>query len=705
MGVALTICLINSCLYFFPGNIAAWVIFGFYGLCSLCVFLKNKFQLHLIFKGALDEGLFLIFTLAFGIWHLWPCYELGYLVPLEGTGNHDEFWYIYVANWLSHHDLSQSFGVDILHPVLASARLNLGPLPRFGAESLIVVMSSLGRVDLVAAFVLIFTFGAVLMVYTVALGISEISNWSKEKKYFAVILSSLSPVFLFIYGNMNFATCFGIALMGGYFFFLRNAYVGAFRAKTCLPVGLFLAAIYCTYPEILAVVVPTTIFYMGFIFVKDKASLRPLLLVPACIIGISVAFAPFGFIKILAVFTTIGGAIQQENLYYLEYLSHLKSLDSLWYSLTLRPYVPMLNVPFENILVEGGLLMVLLAAPLILWRTWGLILLSTLLIVIFFVVTNNSYGAMKAIEFSSLPLTLLFSCGLANLLWPAILRVFKAGLNQKIALYRYQNIKGMTRCLIGVAATFLWVESSLSLWEDFRGMTIKSHLTSQLKMVEEIDGKLKSNEIIYVSDDLLPDSFMASRWAAYFLQNTPLIFAPPVHFGGYLFDLEYAYYLNIQNVSHILRKKVSTQINEGDLIPTNSAYEIVPLPHAHIFYGRGFYANETGVRWMGQEGSLLLRGNCLSSIEITVLRQFEGIQGHSGLKIILPSGKEEFILANDFGRVKRFPLNNIKDGIIKLRSVDGAVSPAIVGLNNDQRPLSFLFGKITLMQSTSCPSP
>jgi len=404
LGSVLIVCLMRLLLSFISGKTAAWVTFSVL-LTAAALWWRRSPSTVLRWRV---QAVVLISVLLL-VWRLWPALAMRHLTPFEGTENHDDLWYVYGADWLFDHSLNAPVPSDPDFPFLASAGANVAHLPRIGAESLIVYLASIGQVSVAQAYSVAFAVGSVFLFYASALGLLAHRQWGPHDLPLALVIIAVSPVALFIFGNSNFSTCFGLVFLAGSYWFLRQA-LGDWDDKMAAGVsGIFLGALIASYPELLSVAAPAALV----LTVQSSLSWRRRIGRLATVGLVAVLVAPMAIVSVLSIYLSASSAAQVGSdpmfLRSISWSNIVLILTAFDTDLIARSFGPV-GVAMASLVI----LLSLVSAPRVIWTGSAGLLLGGLAIFVAMYLKAYGYGGMKAVEFLSLPMATMLGAAIGR---------------------------------------------------------------------------------------------------------------------------------------------------------------------------------------------------------------------------------------------------------------------------------------------------
>ncbi|MCC2960812.1 hypothetical protein LK540_10280 [Massilia sp. IC2-278] len=676
----------NLLLRVFPGISSAWMILALLGALALWGWTRGG----LADSDRKTTACMLLFAVGMLCWRLSGQASMAALVPMEGTGNADELWYIFTADWLRTHSLAAAFPSDPAYPLSAAAGVNLGLLPRIGAESLLVLFSGISGMPLEQVYPVLFALGAVLFGFAASQGFLQEARNDWKFLALALLAVALSPVALFIYGNENFATMWGLVFLAGYYWNVQQALADGGGRGNMLAAGIFLGALLATYPELLAIAGPASVLLYLQVAVRKRAlSLSSIHILVLCAVVAAFA-APFAALATIKVLATGASAAQGPNVIFPTLFADMTPANLLLTLLAFDTKVMALRLGGSGVLLGGIVLAAaLLFAPRRVWLGTGALALACLPVFAMFWRSHYGYGGMKAIEFMALPVATLLGAA-AGSAAPALralaMRASPGAGPSGRAVLRH----GAHGVCIALALLVLGT-ISFERWREFRQHGAQAHFSAELRELGAARAALPPGAVLLVGPELGKHSFLFSRWVAYVLRDVPLVFPPELHNGGYIYRLEADYDARRETVTHVLKARSGEGALSNVAIWHNAAFEIVPADRIPFRLGEGFHGHEDWGRWMAASARIELRGDCARTLKIHVGRRFEPIKGEDAL----------IVSAGDVSA--RFPLNNGQGEIsftipagashVELRSAAGGLSPASVGASDD-RVLSYGLEKI-----------
>lgn len=679
LGIALVTCLMNLFLRFLPGVSSAWI--SLFVLAAAAAAGASRQDGNTPVRDRKAQACLLLLAVLVLGWRLVTQIKLGSMVPAEGTDNADELWYIFTAHWLYGHSLLHPFASDPAFPLAASAGVNIGLLPRIGAESLLVFFAALSGTGIEQVYPVLFAVAAVFFCFTAAMGMVEESARHWRFLPLALLTIALSPVALFIFGNGNFATLWGLVFIGGYYWNMHQALTVPDCSSNAIAGGIFLGSLLATYPELLAIAVPASaVLYLQATWRSARRwrmALRPFAV--AC--AVAALCAPFAVLDAFKVLSTGASAAQGANVIFPTLFSSLTAGNLLFTLLTFDT---------EGLAVAGRLpagvaslifLVALTFAPRRVWTASAGLVLACIPVLMMFWLKNYGYGGMKAIEFIALPAATLIgaAAGRCATLWhdgPLVAGTSHAGGRWWLLV--------QALCALLALAIFANVSVLRSRQYDLHGHA--SLLTPELTDLRRARMALPPNAVVQVGPELGPVPFLASRWIAYQLHDIPLVFPAELHGGGYIYRLEAGHQQRMATVTHILRARDSAGASLPGAVFRNSAFEIVPVGSLPYVFGVGFHSHEGWGRWMAASAVLELRGRCARTLRVDVSQRFGALKGEDA--IVLSAGKVtvKYPLTDGHGKL----VFDVPEGAgeVTLRSAAGGVAPASIGAHDD-RVLSY----------------
>jgi hypothetical protein len=677
LGIALVTCLMNVFLRFLPGVSSAWI--SLFVLAAAAAAGASRQHGNASIRDKKGQACLLLLAVLVLGWRLMTQIKLGSLMPAEGTDNADELWYIFSAHWLYGHSLLHPFASDPAFPLAASAGVNIGLLPRIGAETLLVFFAALSGTGIEQVYPVLFAVAAVFFCFTAAMGFVEEGAQHWRFLPLAFIAIALSPVALFIFGNGNFATLWGLIFIGGYYWNMHQALNVPDSSGNAIAAGIFLGSLLATYPELLAIAVPASaVMYLQAGWGpahRWRRAMWPF----AVTCAVAVLCAPYALLDAIKVLSTGASAAQGANVIFPTLFSSLTAGNLLYTLLTFDTEGLMGRLPAG---VSSLVFLVALTfAPRRVWIASAGLVLACIPVLLMFWLKNYGYGGMKAIEFIALPAATLIgaSAGRCATLWRDSALV--AGTSQFGARW-WSFVRAL--CVLLALAIFATVSFSRSRQYDIHGHA--SLLTPELTDLRRARMALPPNAVVQVGPELGPVPFLASRWIAYQLHDIPLVFPAELHGGGYIYRLDAGHQQRMATVTHILRARDSAGAQLPGAVFRNNAFEIVPVGSLPYVFGKGFHSHEGWGRWMAASGVLELRGRCARSLRIDVFQRFGPLKGEDAIVVSAGKVSVKYPLTDGHGKL----VFDVPEGAdeVTLRSAAGGVAPASIGAHDD-RVLSY----------------
>ena len=670
------ICAMSALLQVFSGEIASVVIV----ILAIIIYAwVGRIQSP---KLSLNRNIFFVaFIVLFLIWRLFPAISLGSMVPFEGTGNHDELWYVFTARWLKENSLLTTFISDVRYPAISAVATNLGILPRLGSESLLVFFSSLTGYSIERVFQPIFALSSALICFLIYTGMKSACR-DIYSSAIALIGIAVLPVGLFIYGNNNYATLIGLVLVMAWNWTFISALDRPGNISFALIPGLCFGALIATYPEILVLIgvaAPITIALK--IFERPRPSIRKVVLTTFIAFISGFIFAPFAAWDAIRVLLTTTSAINNPTHMYAEFFSQNSFSALILLFTTMDSTIPYLKLGIigSSIYAAAILIHYFYVTMQILRGIIGLLIGSLIVLVICWG-KNYGYGGMKAVEILFPPLGVVSAAALA--LAADRIRCFFCQPSFRSFNFSFIILVG---AVLLTFCGFLLVTYSRTV--SFYHVAIEKHLLEDVISLEKAKDVIPPDGILYVDSNLGSHPFLTSRWIAYTLRNTPLVFSMSLSEGGYLYSLGENFNQRLAKVTHILRgRTLGSPVTEG-AIYSNSTFEIVPIGVMPYSFGSGFYADEGWGRWMSAVGIVQIVSSCNRDISIHFARRFQGLVGENAILVKTATSQMKFNL-DKTGNTIKFPISD-KDSQIQLTSISEAKSPQDIGLSADTRKLSY----------------
>ncbi|BBQ83227.1 MULTISPECIES: hypothetical protein [unclassified Klebsiella] len=664
--LALSVCAMHVLVQFLNGSVASYIVgcvLLFLAINSY--FANNNKKPVLIFAVVLS--LFVILPRVYGL------YIIKDLVPLEGTGNHDDLWYIFRALRLQDYSVNARVSSSIFDYLAATTAVTFDSLPRIGSELVLVFFSTLTRFEVYQSYPLVFALAALLLVSAACAFVN-----TKEKHYYLLLLVgavvSISPSMLYVWANGNYATLWGMVFFGlGYYFYTKSINSGRYGVD-CFITGLLFATLLSTYPELLSVAIPSIIIFLGihlfihknFIYIIKFNLLIALLVV---------CLAPFGTYDAINTFITTSSAVNEGNNQYPGLFDLLNVYNGIFFISTL--YISSDDHWYQKILLVLFSLSILYGIFRVdsnQKKTILPVLLSSLLIYGAMYLKNYPYGAVKAVEFISLPLMVLLSCFVY-----CSLGKHKRKNEDKC---RWVDLSAVIILVFGMGYGF-----SKTLTESIRISSVK-HLSRDIVSLGSSLNNTR-DDILLVEDNLGDFGFMKSRWISYFLNGRPVIFAPSLQAGGYIYNLKDVYekYKSEAKLKLVLTESLGTH---DDVIFKNNTYAIkrISPDYYENFQLNGFSNQEGWGAWIGKNASIKFDTSCSRTASFDVVRRFEGMGTNHIIHIRVGSHEKTYNYHDGETLNITVPISSEFPEVYI--TADGEVkSPKDLNMSSDDRYLSY----------------
>jgi hypothetical protein len=421
LAAAFIVCGMCFLLNFFPGKLVSWLIMAGGSAGALAWKIRPKRPAAKGGSPWISAIPFLLLGSAVLVWRLWSAWTIGRLTPFEGNWSHDDLWYNFVADWLSRHSLRDPVQNDPNFPFFAAAGVDIGTLPRIGAESLTVFVSAISDTAITQAYVVTFAIGSIFLIYASALGLLADREWRRYDLWASVVIIAIAPAYLFIFANSNYSTCFGLAFLGAAYWFLHRALVDWGDQTAAPAAGIFIGALISCYPELLTIALPAALTLLGHVTVtRKRAGWRRGVTCLAVVGLIATLMAPRSVWTMLTVFlTTTTAVMQSSSESYLNII--IKNMS--WHSFPLEIFLlePDYIAPSDRFigyldgskaLVASAILFFSLSlVPRVIWSAASGLIVGGSLVLVAMWMRGYGYGVMKAIEFLALPLTMMVGAG------------------------------------------------------------------------------------------------------------------------------------------------------------------------------------------------------------------------------------------------------------------------------------------------------
>ena len=687
LGVAVLVCAMNVLMRFLPGVASAWIIVVV--LCAVAALGINKRHFFAANRNAFLCSVVLI-VCVLG-WRLMTSISVGHLVPAEGTGNSDELWYIFSADWLQGHSLSTEFSRDPRFPLASSAGVNIGLLPRIGAESLLIFFSAISGARIDQVYPVLFAVASICFCFSAAQGFIDEAEGDWRFLPLSLFVVAISPVALFIFGNGNLATMWGLIFLGGYYWNMQRALFYVDARSSAMVSGVFLGALLATYPELLAIVLPSILIQLFQAMRVHRARWPIYVKNLASSVLVAMLVAPFAAFDTSRVLLTGAAAAKGPNVIFPDLFSALTPVNFLPTLLTFDTKV-LGWFGSGGLFVGSALLIVTLwFVPKRVWWASAALLIASLLVLIAFWRQNYGYGGMKAIEFIALPASTLLgaAAGRAASVWRE--DKFTVSANGARCSPRRLALYAQVGCVM--MAVLMLAAISIVRSRDFAANAQTAILSPELLDLKQARNFLGPDSVVMVGPELGARPFLISRWIAYVLRDVPLVYPPEFHEGGYIYQLGEHYQDRLSSVTHLIRARNYGAVQLHGAVWRNAIYELIPVGQIPLTLGVGFHGSEGWGRWMTGSAEIALIGACDRTLHITFRERFAGVRGEDAMIISAGSESVRYALKEGKGEI-HFPLH--KDmRTVTLRSVAGAKSPASMGFGDD-RELSYAIEKIEL---------
>ena len=693
LGTAVTVLAMRFAAQYMSGATAARLAFVAITALSLIAWVirRRRFQWR---ARRLRAGGFLIAAGMLGFVRLWPLADFHAIVPFEGTGNHDEFYYIFLAQRLYETSWSTivSGALDGVSLITSAAML-----PRFGAELIMVFFATIGGISIPASHPLASAAGSVLWVAGALLVFATCLGPRSRTRVAAMVVIVLSPAAAYIVANNNLATLFGTAFVAGFGWALATCLQPEATAASGWRAGALLAATLTCYVEL----IPVVMFVSFAVLLAAWASagqfarlpLRNLALVPlSCLI-----LHPHVFADASATWErhrqTAADSISWTSLFDYHDVSWgmLTTLTASPTTVSLLPAwviagfcvalagaaVPVMNRRLANVwlpLTGGGLI------------TLGLALRY-----------DMHYTEYKAVQLLGIPACVLVALIATEIVARARARFGSPAHARTHALIAVDRLAPVW-LFCGAAIVALWFKAFAHDYALYGELAKVKHQSTDVRTLVDAGRALPAGAVLYVSADLGENPFFKSRWIAYMLRDRPLVFHPRYHGGGYLHDLDVAYNRDLWKITHIV-----AGIDRGPRLPAtrapifaNHMFQVVDLGRENFveMYG-GFHDDEEWFRWMADKAVIRVFGVAGNFLHVQFLGRFEPAAGEESILVTVGQWSKRYPIPRGTGTIDiPLPPGAIRDVLLEPDLV--AISPKELGQSLDNRQLTFRVGAVSI---------
>ncbi|MBA7944159.1 hypothetical protein [Citrobacter sp. RHBSTW-00271] len=595
--LAFSICVMHVSVQFINGTIASYIA-GFALLILAIWSYFTKYKKRTMFVFTIVLAFLIVLPRIYGL------FIVKDFVPLEGTGNHDELWYIFRALRLQDFTISSRASSSTFDYIASSTSVTFDLLPRIGSELLLVFFSRLTRFEVYQIYPLVFALGALLLAGTVCAFISVQKN-SRYSLLFAGLIVSLSPAMLYIWANGNYATLWGLNFFGlGYYFYTKSLSSAKYDVN-CLITAILFAALLSTYPELLSIAIPSILIFIFFHLYLHKSFMHVMKL-NLLIVFLIVCFAPFGTYDVINTFITTSNAVSEGGSLYTGLFELLNVYNGLYFITTLyiagcEHLYQKLFLMFYSFSVVYALFKIDINSKKIIFP----VSCSSFLILGIMYAKGYPYGVIKAVEFISFPISVILFCFVYRSVY-----AFKRNLSSCI------DVVVVLILMCGVGYSF-----SKTINEYIHVSSVK-HLSQDIVSLNGALANFKDN-VLLVEDNLGDYSFMNSRWIGYFLNGQKIIFSPSLQNGGYLYNLQnnYEKYKDKVSLKLLLVKNISSN---DFILYKNDTYAIKRVSRDY---------HETWRGRIGENARIKFTATCPRIVNLNAARRFEGIGSNNEIHI------------------------------------------------------------------------
>jgi len=626
---------------------------------------------------------------------LWPAVAIGHLTPFEGTGNHDELYYVFVAERLLHESVATMAAVPHTGTLLPFDAI----LPRVGAESFIVLYAHALGMTTAMAYPVASVLGSLLWAAaTSAIVMSATGTNRVLARVAGIALVVASPQVAGIVANNNLAMLFGSAFVGPFVWALDRALARAKPRPPAVLAALCGAAALACYVEILPTLLVAGSVVAGLAAWRRRMPIRRLLAHVAAVAAIGVACypllawdAPITLARHMTARLTAGA---WDSL-----LAGSDPVGVLLRTFTLDPSIPGAWRRRWSWLVAGSIVVALCMTGRRAWLAVAPLMAAGVLALASALALDYHYGELKGIQTLAMPLAALVA--LVAVRWMDALRPTRlVGVPSAhpASLDRLGPAIHLAFLACGAVALAFQCYAFAADFARYTALAQAKHLTRDMLALATLGPVLPADAATYVSADLGEYPFLRSRWIAYELRDRPLIFHPRYHGGGYLRGLEIPYVARFARSRFVLARS-----DRGPLLPPsqrpvfrNGTFQLVDLSkEPFVELAGGFHDDEGSFRWMAGDGEIWVFGPRPRALRIEFVGRFDAIAGESAVVVKSGEQTERFELPNG-QRTIVVPVPRDGDPVISIHSLLDAKSPQELGLSGDWRALSFRIGRVSI---------
>ncbi len=396
IGFSILVVVVNLLIRFFPVKDFSNIFYLIFVGVLLFAILKIKKWIHWIEFWHV-YAMFIV-AIAFRFW--FGAVD-GVVTTVQPTTNHDDIYYVYTAAWLNDNIFSHvnNFS-DRAISYQYSAPINSMVLPRVGIESIVALAADIFKIEIHVAYFVLNSIGFALLILSLLNIVTEDLSGRKEAciKYFLIFII---PNIGFVWANNNFPTLWGLILVAAIQYQVHKS-LKSTNASDLVKISLLISALVCIYPELLTIVV----FIFAFYVLSSNRLSWAIKVISLLSIGtISIIISPFAYLDVFHVASTTMTATARSSELSFDFFSSLiiiyKLVDFVGAS------SGFFALPWQYLIASSVLIFLIVAFRSVGDDIKGLVLGSLLLIIVMNL-KNDAYGLMKAVEFSSLPVSILF---------------------------------------------------------------------------------------------------------------------------------------------------------------------------------------------------------------------------------------------------------------------------------------------------------
>ncbi len=260
-----------------------------------------------------------------------------------------------------------------------------------------------------------------------------------------------------------------------------------------------------------------------------------------------------------------------------------------------------------------------------------------------------------------------------------------------------QTMVNWCRTTAFVVAFVAWSLAFISLSVAVYKTAREKRLSAETIELKKLNVSVNKDDVLFVSSDLGRYPFMTSRWIAYYINKIPVIFAPSLHEGGYIFGLDNDYEKLVRRTTLVLTKTpdIINGKQSADIVLASDNYQVRRLSPPDYILLQGFHEAEGWGRWIGADAELIVVGYGAAQLELSIGNVYSATTPSTqSVEISVNNVKtiHEVLSVPASIQVALDPSQEAQR--VHIKSLEAPASPSLRGDSSDARVLTLGINKI-----------